>query len=67
MEDLFSSTDSYEANSHITFEPDIHQWRHFEDLAIHLREHCNGRKDGFVKIRVLKYVLTPSDLWQYCS
>ncbi|KAL8864142.1 MAG: hypothetical protein Q9198_010066 [Flavoplaca austrocitrina] len=60
MKDLLSSTDSYEANSHITFEPDIHQWRHFEDLAIHLREHCNGREDGFAKIRVPKEAQIPS-------
>lgn len=66
MKHLLSSADAYEANSPIIFEPDIHQWRHFEDLAIHLQEHCNGRQDGYVKIRVPKYVLTSSDFWQYC-
>ncbi|KAL8887754.1 MAG: hypothetical protein Q9215_004728 [Flavoplaca cf. flavocitrina] len=60
MKDLLSSTDSYEANSNFTFEPDIHQWLHFEDLAIHLREHCNGREDGFAKIRVPKEAQIPS-------
>ncbi|KAL9627459.1 MAG: hypothetical protein Q9204_006549 [Flavoplaca sp. TL-2023a] len=60
MKDLLSTTDPYEANSPTTFEPDIHQWRHFEDLAIHLREHCNGREDGFVKTRVPKEALVPS-------